>query len=171
MISYINPADFTTLRSYNHQFFPWFPEFIFILYINNIGMSAGNYSFMSDPEQMPLKMERHALTDFTNLIFRAIQNKDYSFLDLMVDWEEEVAAYLAAGGISDNFLQKIAKIRVSELSDSACATLFRVIDSVNDSPWLVAYAPQFAAEVMARGIQPPKSLACLLEAGLHSRTG
>ena len=150
--------DQNLVRAYSKQWNPSFPEHILFLYINSLGLSAGNYSIINPYRETPLKFSRHATTPFTVKIFNQIQAKDYSFLEFGHPWEEEINLFLASKMYPGYALQKLANIDPFALSDSACKTLYSIIDLLNCPKWLILYRKDYINSMLARGIAPP---ACL----------
>jgi hypothetical protein len=157
-------TDYQNLRAYINQWFPWFPEHIFFMYINQQGMAVKIYSFEKDASQMSLKYERHATTEFTKDIFHKIQLGDYSFLDADLEWEDELKAYVEAGGSNYNLVQKLAAIDLTKVAEPACIRLFKLIDTLNQSDWIAAYAPWFMAALNSIAVEPPQTLKKYIQA-------
>ena len=151
------------VRTYLGQWFPYFPEHIFFVYINYLNLSTGSYSILNPSFETPLKFARHATTRFTATIFGQIQAKDYSFLSMDYPWEMEIASFKASGGLADNALQKLVQINPAELSVSDCKAFYRIIDIFNEPGYLVCYRKTFIDSILARGVEPPLCLKAHLE--------
>ncbi len=148
----------------NKEWFPYWPEHILYRYLNFSGLATKPYPLKNQWNETPLKFSRHATTPFTKKIFSLIQENNYSFLEINYPWEKEIASFLTAGGKSTNALQKFSYINVSLISDYSCATLYKIIDLLNEPDWLGVYRKPFIEQIMTRGIDPPKTLLSHLSA-------
>ena len=150
--------EHTLIRTYYNQWFPFFPEHIFFLYINSLGLSTGNYSILNPYLDTPLKFSRHATTPFTVQIFNQIQAKDYSFLELDYSWEKEINLFLSSKMYPGYALQKLSTMNIFAISDTACKKLYHIIDLLNCPEWLLLYRKDFLDLVSTRGVEPPARL-------------
>ncbi|MCP9841964.1 hypothetical protein KBY93_15220 [Synechococcus sp. J7-Johnson] len=152
--------DTKLIRVYGEQkdWFPHWPEHIFFRYLNSLCIATKPYLLNNQSNETPLKFSRHATTSFTENIFNLLQENNYSFLESDYPWEEEIASFIAAGGIPTQALQKLTLMNLSLLSDSSCITLYKVIDLLNHPVWLKTYRKSFLAQIANRGINPPSTL-------------
>jgi hypothetical protein len=160
LYDYFTSWDTKLIRVFGDRkdWFPHWPENIFFRYINYNGLATMPYPVKNQYNDTPMKFSRHATTPFTVKIFNLLQERNYSFLEVNYPWEEEIALYLATGGDSRNALQKFTLLNLSSLSDASCVTLYRIIDLLNQPAWLMAYRKPLIEQIMARGINPPKTL-------------
>jgi hypothetical protein len=160
LYDYFTSRDTKLIRVFGDKkdWFSHWPENIFFRYINYNGLATKPYPVKNQYNDTPLKYSRHATTPFTEKIFNLIQVRNYSFLETDYLWEEEIALFLAAGGLSASALQKFSYVNLSLLSDASCVTLYKIIDLLDQPAWLRAYRKPFIEQIMARGINPPKTL-------------
>ena len=147
------------VRTYSdHPWNPLFPEHLFFLHLNTLDLSTGSYSLKQPWIETPLKYSRHATTPFTVKIFNQIQAKDYSFLEPSMPWEYEIDMLKASEARPGAALQKFSLIDISMLSDSACKTLYHIIDLLNQPDYLTTHRSDFVESIMSRDIEPPSCL-------------
>lgn len=149
----LSGADNSLVRSYWGEWYPSFPEHIFFLYMNLVGLSSRAYA-----SWMPLKYARHASTPFTYTIFSQIQEQDYSFLEQSYAWDQEIELFKQSGGNPGNALQKLTCIDLSSLSDSACMKLYGIIDLLDCPRYLLLFRKEFVKSILTRGVDPPVCL-------------
>ncbi len=153
----MNCMNQAAVRAYDCQWFAYFPEHIFFLYINRVGLSAGAYA-SDGSENMPLKLERHATTETMRWVFRQIQAGDYRCLGDNINWPIEINSYTTSGGVKTNALLVFSCVEVATLSDAECETLCRIIDLLDDPSWLASYKPDFVKSMLSRRLSPPQSI-------------
>jgi hypothetical protein len=137
---------------------PHMSEMIFFRYINSVGIATKPYLSKHQRTVTPVKFSRHATTPFTEKIFNLLQERNYSCFEIDYPWEDEIASFLAAGGDARHGLQKFTYMNLSWLSDASCVTLYKIIDLFNQPAWLRAHRKSLVEQIMARGINPPKTL-------------